>query len=478
MSSGFPQDSFKHSSSGEALRAFELRSFTVRPSSHEVMHRPSGRVVRLEPRAMQVLVLLHASAGEVVTTDDLLNRVWEGKVVSPHSVATVISELRKVLAADPTLKRAIETIPKRGYRLVLPLRTAGRLPARPASRGRLLPVALSIGTIAILASGTLLWYRSGDSHGVGSSSIESSETAQYLRARQLWSRREHDATLEARRILETLIRDDAGFAPAHAALADIYVHKTGADLGLAELDTFREAQRHLDQARRLDAGLPESYVTQGLLDFYRDDQPAKALASVDQALARDRNFAYAWQTRAMLLSAMGRHAESLPAIARARAIDPSSSSIGWDEVWFLYLAGEPQRALQAFERESAKSRPNALYGALIETQLGHPRRALEYWLQRAQGRGAKLADAKAIEAAIAREDYPAAYRELLRQARADTGYDESTVVLAMWELKSGDETAARLSLESERRDRDNWLSFWIGQMPIFARPATTASTSG
>lgn len=478
MSSGFPQDSFKNSSSGEALRAFELGSFTVRPSSHELVD-GSGAVVRLEPRAMQVLVLLHASAGEVVTSEQLLERVWEGKVVTPHSVSTVISELRKVLAADPALQGAIETIPKRGYRLVPPSsRPAVHLENRPTPPRQMLPFALSIGTIAIVAAGTLLWYRSGDSHGVGSRSIESSETAQYVRARQLWSQREHDATLEARRILETLIRDDAGFAPAHAALADIYVHKTGSDLGLAELDTFREAQRHLDAARRLDASLPESYVTQGLLEFYRDDQPLKALASIDQALARDQNFAYAWQTRAMLLSAMGRHTESLPAIARAREIDPASSSIGWDEVWFLYLAGESERALQAFKRESAKSRPNALYGALIETQLKHEQGALEYWLQRSEVRGAKLSDPQAIEVLMSREDYPAAYRELLSQTRAASGYDESSVVIAMWELKAGDEAAARATLASERRDRDNWLSFWIGQLPIFGRSATTASAPG
>lgn len=265
-----------------------------------------------------------------------------------------------------------------------------------------------------------------------------------------------------------MIRENSEFAAAHAALADIYAHKTGDDLGLPELETFREAQRHLDRAQALDPNLAESYVTQALLDFFRDHQPRKALGSIDIALAKDARFAYAWQTRAMLLSALGEHAQSLAAIERARELDPVSSSIGWDQVWFLYLAGESERALAAFDRESQNSQPVYLYGALIEQSRGNTRAAMKLWLQRLQVREAAIADPRAIETLAAAGPPAAAYRELLRQANALEGYEEGAVVLAIWEYFAGNAAAARAALAGTTPDRRSWLSLWVQEMPVFA----------
>lgn len=443
----------------EAKQAWMLGEWTVDPHANELVHR-SGSRVRLEVRAMRVLELLHAHAGTVVTTEEILSEVWGRKVVSPHSVATVISELRKALGDD---SRAIETIPKRGYRLA----TGIAIPVQDPPR-RFRPLTIAVGTLAVLVGVVVLWVGRTASDTNSSRAVESTLTAKYLQARQLWGRREHDATLQARELLQQLIRENPDFAAAHAALADIYAHKTGDDLGLPELETFREAQRHLDRAQALDPNLAESYVTQALLDFFRDHQPRKALASIDIALAKDARFAYAWQTRAMLLSALGEHAQSLAAIERARELDPVSSSIGWDQVWFLYLAGESERALAAFDRESQSSQPVYLYGALIEQSRGNTRAAMKLWLQRLQVREAAIADPRAIETLAAAGPPAAAYRELLRQANALEGYEEGAVVLAIWEYFAGNAAAARAALAGTTPDRRSWLSLWVQEMPVFA----------
>ncbi|HEU4531059.1 MAG TPA: winged helix-turn-helix domain-containing protein [Steroidobacteraceae bacterium] len=465
MSSGKEPEKLRNSS-------WALGDWTVHPGSHEIVH-ASGTRVRLEARAMQVLQYLHDSAGEVVSTEQMLARVWERKVVTPHSVATVISELRKALGPEG---RSIETIPKRGYRLMQPV-ASNEIPAAtpgvpaqapgPARRLR----AWSAGGVAValvVAVTLLFWFTRGDSHGGGASrSVDSSVTAQYLRARQLWSRREHDATLQAREILVDLVARNEDHAPAHAALADIYAHKTGEDLGLPELETFREAQRLLDRATALDPDLAEAFVTQALLDVYRDHQPEKALRTVSVALEKDPDFAYAWQTRAMLLSAVGEHEQSLAAIRRARALDQVSASIGWDEVWFLYLAGEQDQARDAFDRESRHSAPNNLYGALIEQARGHVPAAFDFWLQRLRVRGAQLPDPAAIEALARRGPASDAYREMLRQVRSLPRYQESAVVLAAWLRLSGDDRAAQATLAATPPDRRNWLALWVEQMPVF-----------
>jgi DNA-binding winged helix-turn-helix (wHTH) protein/Tol biopolymer transport system component len=76
------------------------------------------RTIKLEPRTMDVLVCLARHAGDVVPIGELLADVWQGVVVSDHSVYIAIKQLRKAFATAAEGANYIDTIPKRGYRLV------------------------------------------------------------------------------------------------------------------------------------------------------------------------------------------------------------------------------------------------------------------------------------------------------------------------------------------------------------------------
>jgi DNA-binding winged helix-turn-helix (wHTH) protein len=79
------------------------------------------RTVRLEPRVMDVLVHLAAEPERVVSKEELLAAVWGGAFVEEGAVAQVVHSLRKALGDDARQPRYIRTIPKRGYRLVVPV---------------------------------------------------------------------------------------------------------------------------------------------------------------------------------------------------------------------------------------------------------------------------------------------------------------------------------------------------------------------
>jgi DNA-binding winged helix-turn-helix (wHTH) protein len=91
----------------------------------------SGVQHKLERRAMEALVLLAERAGQVVKKDELIETVWGRLAVSDHSVAMVISQLRRALRDDARAPRYIETITKRGYRLIAPCEAIAD-PPRPA----------------------------------------------------------------------------------------------------------------------------------------------------------------------------------------------------------------------------------------------------------------------------------------------------------------------------------------------------------
>lgn len=71
---------------------------------------------------MEVLEYLATHAGEVVSTEELLEAVWQGRVVSDGTVYQYITKLRHALGDSAGEARIIETIPKRGYRLVAPVK--------------------------------------------------------------------------------------------------------------------------------------------------------------------------------------------------------------------------------------------------------------------------------------------------------------------------------------------------------------------
>jgi TolB-like protein/DNA-binding winged helix-turn-helix (wHTH) protein/Tfp pilus assembly protein PilF len=77
-----------------------------------------GNTVKLERRAMQLLLCLAEHAGEVISVEELLDQVWAGVVVTPDSVYHAVAALRRTLGDDTKEPTYIANIPRRGYRLI------------------------------------------------------------------------------------------------------------------------------------------------------------------------------------------------------------------------------------------------------------------------------------------------------------------------------------------------------------------------
>lgn len=74
--------------------------------------------IRVEPRTMRLLMRLAAHAGRVVEVQQLLEEVWPNVVVTHGSVYQAIAQLRQILGDDSERPSYIETLPRRGYRLI------------------------------------------------------------------------------------------------------------------------------------------------------------------------------------------------------------------------------------------------------------------------------------------------------------------------------------------------------------------------
>ena len=106
----------------------------------------AGGERKLEDRAARTLALLCERRGGIVSQEEILQAVWNGRAVSANSVAVVIRDLRRALDDDARQPRFIETVAKRGYRLA---------PAAAPARTPLLPWLAIVAVIAAVA-GTAL----------------------------------------------------------------------------------------------------------------------------------------------------------------------------------------------------------------------------------------------------------------------------------------------------------------------------------
>lgn len=142
--------------------AFRIGDWRVRAATGRI--EAAGRAHKLEPRVMEVLVYLAGRPGEVVSRDELERDVWRGALVGYDAVTGTIIKLRKALDDDARHPRYIETIPKKGYRLIAEV---ARDPAephdgdRPAARsGQQRSVGIGVVLTGIVAVAVLVaaWF--------------------------------------------------------------------------------------------------------------------------------------------------------------------------------------------------------------------------------------------------------------------------------------------------------------------------------
>jgi TolB-like protein/DNA-binding winged helix-turn-helix (wHTH) protein len=113
------------------LAKFRIGPWTVSPALN-LLER-EARSIKVEPRAMDVLVVLAQHGGAVVSVEELIASAWKGVVVGDGSVYLAIRQLRQVLDDSGDGARYIETIAKRGYRLTVPIEPVPvPAPASPA----------------------------------------------------------------------------------------------------------------------------------------------------------------------------------------------------------------------------------------------------------------------------------------------------------------------------------------------------------
>ena len=125
--------------------------------------RKSGIKIHLQPQPFQVLAVLACRSGELVSREELQQKLWADDtfVDFDRSLTAAVKRLRIALNDDADTPRYIETIPRRGYRMIFPaarLQRAAQVDDQPATGLRRRYVGLGILAFAILLLGFAGYY--------------------------------------------------------------------------------------------------------------------------------------------------------------------------------------------------------------------------------------------------------------------------------------------------------------------------------
>jgi transcriptional activator of cad operon len=96
-----------------------IGDWSVDPATGQMSR--SNESIRVEARTLRLLLCLAENAGQVVSIDDLLNKAWDGVIVTPDSVYQGVASLRRLLGDDPKNPTYIATVPRLGYRMIAPV---------------------------------------------------------------------------------------------------------------------------------------------------------------------------------------------------------------------------------------------------------------------------------------------------------------------------------------------------------------------
>jgi DNA-binding winged helix-turn-helix (wHTH) protein/tetratricopeptide (TPR) repeat protein len=432
--------------------SFTLGDFVVEPSLHRLSK--GNESWHVEPKVMELLVLLASRPGEVITKDEISERLWPAVFVTESSVFRQVSELRRLLGDDRRRPRYVATIPKKGYRLVASVSPPGKARARGSNRfyRAAVLVALSALAVSIVSSRT------------GAPPVSPEAYAAFLKGdlyenridcgsfdRSLASYREamtHDA-----RFLETYPR----LLEALVATAVLGCQPPGPLFDEVETLLARARENGLDPAR-CEAGA-------GALTFWRDRDLEGAVRRF-RAGGEASDLSYA-----MVLIASGRSDEAVNEARRALAELPVDLGENWAMGGVLYFAGRHSEAIEQFRATLElypDFRPAMQLLALCYWMAGDAERALDLAERSAPGENERLNRFDAVPGYI----FAAAGRtERARgvlahwEKRAESEWVPRTS-LALLHLALGEPYQAERWLEAARREGDPWMAL-VARDPAF-----------
>lgn len=358
-------------------RAFRIGDVEVRPATREVLSGKRREV--LEPRVMEVLVVLAVADGAILSRDDLITACWGGRAVTDDAINRVMSRLRALARSFGSFR--VETVTKVGYRLVGGPPEPANATSPAAAIGRRAAVIGGVLAAATVAGGA--WRLTRD--GTGTDTSDSEVARLIAEARAATREGMPDDMARAAALYRLATEKDPDNAEAWGGLAGIYRFQWEFSVPEEAPAMAARARSAASRALELNPENGEAHATlAGLIPMFGNWAKAEAemrpvlaahpqqiqvrfgrlladtgrlreaLLSVRQAIAADPDVPRFQNFYARLLQDTGRIREADEAFSSALARWPRHLLLWFSRFYFLAYTGRPHTALAFAEERSGR----------------------------------------------------------------------------------------------------------------------------
>jgi len=321
--------------------------------------------VSIRPQVMELLLLFSRNSGEVVSLDEISSVIWRGKFVTRSSIYGSLNELRHALDDDSHDPTYIETISKKGYRLIAPVsdvpgdvsqadhasKSSSKFHKSLTHRIRRFSLTVS-GVVALSLLVMLVNFNypflavtqlANNGTSVADSTVNVAAQELYLKGRFFYDRRSDGDMKRAGDHFRSAVEADPAHAQAWIGLAGVY----GILMSEGKLDEttwLAQSKIAVEQALTLGPELPEVQIRAA-----QHYQKAGEYEAADWHLKRAAELG---QNNSLVLSVLagkaawdGKLDEAVKLQRRAVALDPLASVNQSNLADYLYASGQYEDAI-------------------------------------------------------------------------------------------------------------------------------------
>lgn len=445
------------------LDSFSVGEWTADPSRNLLLR--GNQHVRVEPRVMDLLICLAERANQLISKEDLIERVWNGRAVTDDVLTVTIYALRKALGDGARQPKYIETVSRRGYRLIAPVSFVMPAPIALGAQQRRYswPVIAAAVTLALFAA-IAVWSLAGTRYSRHVATAEAHEA--YLKGRYFLDQRSIKGWQQALEQFERAVALDRQDPAAQAGLADTY--SAMSDFGVASPAEMRpRAMQGARRALELDPRSAEGYAALGRAQFLFDWDFAAADRNLARAVALDPDYMPAHQSIAWLKSARGQYPEAVAAAQRALQLDPVNTARYTELAWVLALSGRHSEALREVDRAmqlDPRRFETFIMRGWVHEIAREPDAAFSAYRDALRAGGAPPEAVQRIEAVYRTEGLPGFYRGWLNRRSDNTPISDTW--RAQLYVRVGELDLAIDALEQAYQKREGALA-WVNVEPGF-----------
>lgn len=331
--------------------------------------RDSDHLVELEPKTAEVLLLLAARRGQVVSREEILDQVWPDTSVSLGALARCISKLRKALGDDAQAPRFIETLPKRGYRLMdeCPAPPASPSPASPAPEpsvpdvrptppqsdtpnqtptkeaqeprtNNITMLSAAVGVLGLLFTVGFVWWRQTPAPAVTDPMLQRAEDFYYQ-----YTRGDNESAMT---LYQRILAENPNSAPATLGLANTLVQ------------TVLRWPETLGAAPAAEPNLANALAEQRVDTPQAQLMLQRAEALAQRAVRLDADNPKAHRTLGLVQATLRRFDDAHQSYQRALTLDPTAWGTLINQSDLYSIQNQPKPALAALEKAYAAMTEN------------------------------------------------------------------------------------------------------------------------